>query len=434
MTTNPISAIQDTNTLESSASTDPPVLLNSGSQALISYFRLEIGNRVYDQRKGQIIGTPYYSSNTGQHDLACIVINDPDDKVRDSLSLNEEAVVYIGFNLDYELEILRGTIAMAGRSLPDGLIVKVMDFSSEGKSSLPRIVESKTGESEVEDGDISSDSDLERISNLNKQGEQRIDIGDEVLQEDLQYERSSKFYTDKQGDVVVGESGTAAASREALTVGDEIVSEGNTIKRVSPDGDEHTGVTIDWIKNRSAFIGTPTITKPTENQLQGSGGTWRVEGWDIDQKTTVGAVVVVPPKLVYDSDQEVILVDSTVKLGDPIFPESIYFWGDATLGGKRLPTTAKTVTRIIAVAQTLDELNRQYSPNQKWQIISWFNPSGGVRHEKGDAVSFVPNDAQLIYADLDPVWAGGLAIYPEGRFIHLDRRQDDGLPKLRFDF
>lgn len=412
---------------------------NNTSQALISYFRLEIGDRlVFDQRQGQIIGTPYVSFNTGQHDLACITIDDPEDEFRSLINPEDDVEVFIGFNLDYELSILSGKISKFGRKLPDGLVIYIMDFSSENKSSIPQVIESKTGEKENEREDEESEvsSELEQYSDLNRAGEARVEVAKEVIEDKprLNYQSKSKIVTDKQGEVILNSSDIGAAEQEALRVGDEIITQDKTTLRLSPDGGDHSGITIDWVKNRSVFIDSPTITKRTDNQSSGSGGTWQVQGWNADEKTTQGALIVVPPKNDYDRDREVDFAGTRVKLGDPIFPESLFLWGEATLGGKYLPTTEKMVERIVSIAKVLDKLNRQYAPNEKWQIVNWLDPKSKTRHATGDAIDFAVNDnLDRIYSDLDSTWEGGLALYPK-RFIHIDNRQTDGLPKLRFEY
>ena len=435
MATNPIAPRNlptSTLNLELESSTSSPRIDNENIYN--SYFALTVGEQVFDQRMGDILGEPFVLSITGQHDYSEIILFDPEAKYFNELREDEPVVIEAG-NGDDRIEIMRGVISDKGREYPDGTILKITDNSSVGKNATPSIINSKTGD--LAEDTEAQEEEIVSYSNTNTKGEQRQDLGTVLLAEksQLNYETKSKIVTDQEGEILIDQDDSSAIVQNAKKVGDEIITIGDKLIRVPPEGGADTGIILDYVTNRNAFINRPRIVKKIPNQSYGSGGSWRVTNWNIDEKKLVGATVVTPPLLSYDEGQEIIILKNTVFLGQPIFANSLFTWGDATYGGRRIPDTEKILERIIAIAQLLDQLNRQYTPDEKWQIISWFNPNNesAGRHPIGDAVDFYTPRVNSIYNDLNDKYTGGLALYPD-RFCHIDRRQDDGLPSLRWTF
>ena len=424
-----------------------------------SYFYVTIGNQTFDQRLGQILGTPYVSFVTGQHDFAQIVLDDPKGDIYPTIEEDDEVLIEVGFSKTERFEVMSGTISKLGRRYPDGTIVEVKDFSSQSKNSNTQVVSSKgVGEETsahasletpgvlssrtshvpgVSPGTVSSRASVLLYSELNARGEAREDVSAQVASsKNLTYKNNSKIITDKPGEVILGEDLESAAVREAEKVGDRIVTEGKELIRVAPGEGKETNIVLDYKIHRSAFVGVPTITKRTDNQKEGAFGSWRVEGWNVDRKTKVSATIIVPSKLEYDPDKKIDLLGLPVPLGQPIYENSLYTWGDCTLGGVRIPQNSQIVERIISVAKILDALTIEYTDNQKWQIISWYNDrplNVNGKHNLGYAVDVYTPNLDKIYKELEPKWQGGMALYSQ-RFLHLDLRQQDGLPSARWEF
>lgn len=119
-------------------------------------------------------------------------------------------------------------------------------------------------------------------------------------------------------------------------------------------------------------------------------------------------------------------------LSDPILQGGKFTWAEATKNGSRIPTNQQVVSRILAIANVMDEV-RAVLGDRPITVISWYRDPmtnrrlGGAsrsRHIIGDAVDFQvsgisPSEVQQ---RLDDWWGnrGGLA--SSSSFTHIDKR------------
>jgi hypothetical protein len=115
----------------------------------------------------------------------------------------------------------------------------------------------------------------------------------------------------------------------------------------------------------------------------------------------------------------------------PIIPNGIFTWGQATHNATRVPQQAAHVANITKLATNLERARQQIG--KPFRITSWYRPEpwnsrvGGARrsqHLTGSGVDIVVsgyNGRQLGNAFLN-WWPGGLGIYPGNRkhILHLD--------------
>ncbi len=237
---------------------------------------------------------------------------------------------------------------------------------------------------------------------------------------------------EKMGAVQLQQSKIGAAAMEQALQGGVIAVSGNTVATVAPGQGMATSVVLDYIQNRAAFVGHPSIEKRTNVHLQNSGAV-TVSGFDINNKAPVGATVVTPEVAVPHSTGVIASSWGQVKLTDPIIPGSPYTWGDATKQGSRVPSTPEIMQGIVNIATEITAMTLStLGPGQKWQIISWLqNPKDNIRdaingmaglHMNGSAVDIYFPGYKSLYAKLDPTWPAGLALSDgkSGNFMHID--------------
>jgi hypothetical protein len=245
----------------------------------------------------------------------------------------------------------------------------------------------------------------------------------------VKYKNQSSGGTSEQGTVATQQSQMQVATKAALTVGSNIVARGNTIIETQPGKGDASGLVLDYAANRDAFVGHPEILKRTGLQLPGM---ITVQGWNVTEKSTVGASVTMSIATPSDPNKVINVPDwGAVKMSDPIFPGCVYTWGDATMGGERVPTKP-IMQQIAAIAQELQILTEKVmGKSGKFKINSWYRTpeanriAGGAsqsRHLVGDAVDFhydTHGTEAALYRSLEPTWKGGLALCP-GSFCHID--------------
>ena len=246
----------------------------------------------------------------------------------------------------------------------------------------------------------------------------------------LKFTSNTNFAIDQSGTVRVGQSPMTHAMLQAQKQGDVVVTRGNTVSQVGPGQAPDSGVVIDYKKNLSAFCRQPTITKKTSLQLAGAGAL-TVQGWDMVGKQMVGATVVTPGATPNGPASIQVPEVGEVKGASPIYPGGRFTWNDATKNMTRKPATKQILQNIAAIAQVMDQLEKQY--NTKLQIASWYRDpesnrlAGGVansQHLIGNAVDFSCDNESLfqkIFRELDASWNGGIGDgRAAGHFIHVD--------------
>lgn len=248
----------------------------------------------------------------------------------------------------------------------------------------------------------------------------------------LHFAKDTGFATGKAGSVRLQQTMLAFAQQEALLKGEVIVARGNTVHQVSATGADSSGVTLDYVVNRSCFRRDPKIIKRTNIQLQSGFGALSVVGYNIDGKQSVGATVVTQGAAPNVNPATLVNVPEfgTVKMGDKIPGQGTYTWADATHGGERVPDSKQVMSGIIWSAQVLEQLGKLHGV--RFVHTSWYrDPSTNLRvsssgahgpHTTGTAVDFYcDSDAIMakVYADLNANWPGGVAIKVSS-FVHLD--------------
>lgn len=248
----------------------------------------------------------------------------------------------------------------------------------------------------------------------------------------LKFDDSRKVETSPVGSVRFQQTEMQASVINALQQGDVVVASGNTVKQVAPGKGEPSGCVLDYAGNKSVFMSTPLIFKRTGIQLQSGFGAMTVQGWSVNDKTTVGATVVTPAPAPEHPTGIIQIPDwKQIKLGAPIFPGSSFTWNDATKNGTRVPTK-QVMERIVAIAKAVQPyVDKTVGKGGKWNINSWYRDpasnracggASGSRHLQGDAIDFyfeTNGGEAALHKSLYDSWNGGLAIKP-GSFCHMD--------------
>lgn len=267
---------------------------------------------------------------------------------------------------------------------------------------------------------------------FDQEGEKTTTTAQLVLRDtNLKFKSQSNVVPTGQGTVSMQQTQLQVATQTAVQQGNVLVARGNTIAEVQPGKGEASGLVLDYIGNRGAFIGKPKILRRTGLQLPGS---ITVKGWDVTGKTSVSATVTMQsPPTAHPTGTIVIPEWKDLKLNDPIFPGCPYTWADATYGGQRVPTK-EIAARIVAIAQRITPLTEKtIGKGKKWNITSWYRDpaanraaggASGSRHMSGDAVDFwfeQGGGEAALFQSLQGSWDGGLA-RKVGVFVHLDDR------------
>ena len=409
-----------------------PLPTNSRDR-LSSYFVVDINGEKYDERLGQILGNPYLHSATNEHTSGEIWLEDPDSKIFQKIKFGDSVTITAGFTDTAQQEVFRGSIKSLGRRAPETTTVQIIDRGYSSKSFTPGVVDSQSGTNPL-DLTVTTDSQditaqIANYSALNQEVTTYKSLAEAATDGRLSFDNGSNLVVGKQGEVVWSESALGAATREANLVGDKIVVEGDTLRRVSPDLAPQLNITLDYLNNREVFLGTPRVSRRNPQQINSPYGGWQVQGWDINSKSLIQATVVVPENTSYNPDTVITILGQQVRLGDPILPNNLFTWGDATKNGSRIPETSQIVSRIRDVAQVLDSLNREVG-GDKFIITSWYRTpkanraakgSDRSRHLFGDAVDVFFNGMERLFNKLEPTYNGGLAI-AKNSFLHIDTR------------
>lgn len=145
-------------------------------------------------------------------------------------------------------------------------------------------------------------------------------------------------------------------------------------------------------------------------------------------------------------------ITALVDLDQPIYVGSHFNWGEATMGGSRLPIqtnfegiiipAAQITSNIISIAHKLDEI-REIFGDEPITINSWYRPPlvnrriGSVpnsQHLLGWGVDFVVKGTSptAVANRLAKTWQGGLG--DNRAFTHVDLRQLMGRGAARWDY
>lgn len=249
---------------------------------------------------------------------------------------------------------------------------------------------------------------------------------------ELKFAAKTDQATDETGSVRVQQSAMQAAEKQAAAQGDVLVTRGNTVSQVGAGQGDPSGLVLDYARNPSAFIGTPSVTKRSGLQLQSGYGALTVMGYSVIDKGTVGATVLTPLQPGAHPTGVIQVPEwGDINLSDPIIPGGIYTWNDATKNGTRVPDK-QIMERIIKIAQVIQPLTDQtVGKGKKWEINSWYrdrranDACGGApnsRHLYGDAVDAWFEGFMELHSQMEPSYSGGLAYRNDARgtFIHID--------------
>lgn len=119
---------------------------------------------------------------------------------------------------------------------------------------------------------------------------------------------------------------------------------------------------------------------------------------------------------------EVVPLHSLIWQGTPIT------WSEMTKGGSRVPESPYVVTRIRDLCKALEPIRKALGPmhiTSGYRDLISNHKVGGARnsrHLHGDAIDFVSEDwsPEQVYAQLNPIWHGGLASSTNMGFTHID--------------
>lgn len=430
-------------------------------QRVNAYLIIKVGDRQFSSLEGQVLAQPYIKFSTLQYSEAKVVINDPKDDIRKTLTKETGVEIEIGEEGEEGVNVFKGKIWAFCRIPPNGTLIEAVDESANmqetgssvnfqtntftqppplpnsaiAPASQPIAAQtSASGSPSVPEklGLSSFDklTELMKTANQSMNSQRVTQLAGQLANgsADLRFVKDSATATDAAGSVRMQQPGLTAATTQAAMVGDVVIARGNNIRQHAPGSGTPSGVVLDVVANPDAFIRWPKVTKRTGMQLAGPGST-TVLGWSPNDKQVVGATVVTsvdPPA----HPTGVIQVPQwgSVKLSDPIVPGGIYTWGDATKNGTRVPTH-DIMERIAVIAAKIEQLTKE-TGGRKWRINSWYRTpqanrnAGGAsnsRHLYGDAVDVFFPGYDALHKKLYPTWPGGLAI-SHGSFLHLDAR------------
>jgi hypothetical protein len=252
-----------------------------------------------------------------------------------------------------------------------------------------------------------------------------------------------EYKLEKQGAAIIQQSALAAAEQEAALQGKIIVARGNTVTVTAPGEGKPSGVVLDYMGNRAAFIGNPVVTQRTNRQLQSAYGAIAVQYYNMNNKQVEGAVVNIPTPVTQHPTGVITAPDwKTIKLADKIPGQGIYTWADATKNGRRVPTSSEIMDGIIRIARILAQLTQE-TGQTKFTVNSWYRDpvsnrevggKVGSRHLVGDGVDFHFSGSGylVLFRKLWDTWPGGVA--KGDGFIHLDDRHTQGKSRARWNY
>jgi hypothetical protein len=230
-----------------------------------------------------------------------------------------------------------------------------------------------------------------------------------------------------------------AASKDAASTGDKVVSDGTVVERTSPGNEKSSGVLLDYISNPAQFL-TPPETVSLGARYWGA---ITVVGYDSQAGKTVSATVNTPMQFASHPTGQITVPEiGDIVLSEKLGPGCIYTWDDATKSGSRMPEGKDIAEGIVAVGMRLTEVAQKYNNGEPFTINSWYRPPavnaavGGAsssRHMSGDAIDFYHENMDKIHDDLAASHPGGIAIC-YGSFVHIDERQRGGEPQARWTY
>jgi len=260
---------------------------------------------------------------------------------------------------------------------------------------------------------------------------QRLSVGEGSK---LKYSKQTPYSSDRSGIAYLQSTPGRALAIDAANRGDSIVGSGNTIVEVSAlqANQKSSGLVLDYLNGRDKFKSDPIFMKRTALQVTSGVGTISVQGWNVTTKQEVSATVVSPgtPSTGVETKQFATPIGK-LDIKAPIYPGSLYTWGDATKEGLRIPPTKLILNNIITIAQIVDKYTAEGNKG-KWTITSWYrdpesNRRGGGKsqsaHLEGLAIDAVFPNYMELHKKLFASWPGGLAYKsgPQG-FFHIDAR------------
>lgn len=257
----------------------------------------------------------------------------------------------------------------------------------------------------------------------------------------IKFVPSNNWKVGEAGSVQIGTTMMDKAMLDAIKQGNIVITKRDgTVSEIAAGKAPKSGVKIDYQKQRQAFIGNPLCYKRSPIDLKSAYGAIKVSGFSTSAGSVVSATVNTPGAAPPAKPGQKITVPQwgEVKMEDPIYPGSVYTWGDATRNGERVPESQEVMEGIVSIAQKFqDDIISKYENGKptKWQVNSWYRDpasnaaAGGSSqsyHMTGRAIDFWPpggmDQAMQIINDFDSVWEGGFALgFPNaGYFIHVD--------------
>ena len=257
----------------------------------------------------------------------------------------------------------------------------------------------------------------------------------------IKFTPSDNWKISEAGSAQIGTTMMDKAMLDAIKQGNVVITKRDgTIAEIAAGKAPKSGVKIDYQKQRQAFIGNPLCYKRSPLDLKSAYGAIKVSGFSTSAGSVVSATVNTPGAAPPLKPGQKITVPQwgEVKMEDPIYPGSVYTWGDATMNGERVPESQEIMEGIVSIAQKFqDDIISKYENGKptKWQVNSWYrDPAANARaggssqsyHMTGRAIDFWPpggmDQAMQIINDFDSIWDGGFALgFPgAGYFIHVD--------------
>lgn len=268
----------------------------------------------------------------------------------------------------------------------------------------------------------------------------------------LKYSKQTPYAPSKDGSANLQETASKKIVKDANLVGGVVIAKGNTISEISADDRNKvkSALILDYKNGKSAFFGEPIITVKTPLVVNSGVGTLTINGWNLDKKEAIVATAATPTGTHLSPNLKSFATPTgPLEIKSPVYPGSMYTWGDVTKMGQELPQAFTSTSQgplsveeilkgAIRIAQIIDRYTKEIGKG-KWQINSWYrtyehqqriarkNHQGfDGRHMYGDAVDFVFIGMREFHDQRRKDWTGGVAImYPSKSgpgFVHLDDR------------
>ena len=433
----------------------------------LDVWRVKIGGKpgettesemIFDMYKGEIYDpdtSPYYpcyiQNHRNKRSFAEFVINDPDGSILAKINRDDNVEIEVGRQGILVMNKFVGTVWQFGRRFnPNGAYVYALDKSASAMTPTSGIQEATANGSTPNDPDppqfdfsnfeINTQDDvltlIDQVSALNANGDRKVKGAESAFEVMLDKNGNPKFLDasnyaiDKTGRVLFNQSPMEKAVQDAIGVGDNVITRGNTTSVVSPGNEPDSGVIINLRQNPSAFLPGLKITRPGATDPNSPYGAFTSIGHDIRTGEVVGATVVVPaPATPHPTGIISVPQWKDIKLSDPIFDGCPYTWADATMNGSRVPESKKVIEEIIRIAQIITPLTQQTVGTGKWKINSWYRdrktnsriPGAATnsQHISGNAVDFFFSGMNKLHSELSKSHNGGVAI-SHGSFVHID--------------